>query len=392
VLQQTIEELDLYAGIREDDGIEAAVAAMRRDLTVRVEGEHAFELVYQSRDPAVAARVANRLPEIFVTEAVKVRQEQANRAADLFGTEVDQLKVRLSEWERKIAAFKVQHMGELPEQLEMNMRGLERVAALMQTKSEELRVAEGRRSDLARSRLAADSEAGRLKAAEDALTQELVGARTSWTEDHPEVTRLDQELGAMRTKRERAESLMVAERLERGRAARMVENVQREIEELSVQARAYQERMERTPQWAHALGVLQRDYEIARTKYQSVVSRQVEAQIARELEARGAKDMFRVISPAGVPAYPVRPDRMTGMLVALLVALVLAILVIVVLELRDESIRDQSELRTQLPLPVLAVVPQLQSMKTERRVLVPHRSGSGGGRNEISGTPDDTLH
>ena len=71
----------------------------------------------------------------------------------------------------------------------------------------------------------------------------------------------------------------------------------------------------------------------------------------------------------------------------------LAILVVVVLELRDDSIRDQSELRTQLPLPVLAVVPQLQSTRTERRVLVPHRNGSGGGgRNEISGTPDDTLH
>ena len=281
-----------------------------------MEGEHSFELVYQSPDPALAARVANRLPEIFVTEAVKVRRTRPTAPRISSGPRSKRSRPRSSDWERKIAAFKVQHMGELPEQLEMNMRGLERVAALMQTKSEELRVAEGRRSDLARSRLAADSEAGRLKAAEDSLTQELVGARTSWTEDHPEVTRLDQELGAMRAKRERAESLMVAERLERGRAARMVENIQQEIEELSVQARAYQERMERTPQWAHALGVLQRDYEIARTKYHSVVSRQVEAQIARELEARGAKDMFRVISPAGVPAYPVRPDRMTGMLVA----------------------------------------------------------------------------
>ena len=35
VLQQTIEELELYPGIREDDGIEAAVATMRKDLTVR---------------------------------------------------------------------------------------------------------------------------------------------------------------------------------------------------------------------------------------------------------------------------------------------------------------------------------------------------------------------
>jgi hypothetical protein len=38
--------------------------------------------------------------------------------------------------------------------------------------------------------------------------------------------------------------------------------------------------------------------------------------------------------------------------------------------MRDDSIRDTQELRDRLPLPVLAVVPNMQG-KAEKRVLMP---------------------
>jgi succinoglycan biosynthesis transport protein ExoP len=379
VLQKAIEEMNLYPDIVSEKGIEAAVVQMRKDLTVRVEGENAFELTYANRDPQVAQQVANRLPALFADETLKLRQAQASRATQLFNEEMEALAKSVSAWERRIAQFKVDHMGELPEQLEMNMRGLERVSHLMQTKSEELRVAEARRSDLARARNAADSEAGRLEAAENGLTRALVAARTSWTEDHPEVKRLTNELETMTAKRKDAEGRLVAERQERARAATLIETIQAEMKDLQKQAEGYQKRLDNTPRWAHELAVMNRDYEIARTKYQSVVSRKVEAEIAEELEAKSSKSLFNVISPAGVPATPARPDRFGGMLIALLVALGVGVLTGVVLEMRDDSIRDGHELRERLTLPVLAVVPNMQG-KTEKRVLMP----SSGTRNGIS--------
>jgi uncharacterized protein involved in exopolysaccharide biosynthesis len=254
--------------------------------------------------------------------------------------------------------------------MEMNMRGLERISHELQTKSEELRVAENRRSELARARNAADSEAGRLEAAENGLTRALVGARTQWTEDHPEVKRLQSELDNMASKRKDAEGRMVAERQERARVAELVTAIQGEIDGLHKQAQVYQKRLDNTPRWAHELGVMNRDYEIARTKYQSVVSRKVEAEIAEELEAKSSKSLFNVISPAGVPGVPARPDRFGGLLISLLIALGVGVLTGVIIEMRDDSIRDGHEVRERLTLPVLAVVPNMQG-KTEKRVLMP---------------------
>ena len=383
VLEKAIREMNLYPETVSEDGMEAAVEAMRKDIEVRVEGENAFSLTVSSSDPETAQRVANRLPAVFAEETLKARQAQASRAVKLFDDELKQLSVTVADWEKKIAQFKVDHMGELPEQLEMNMRGLERTSAMMQTKSEELRVAEARRSDLARARNAADSEAGRFEAAENALNRQLVSARQQWTDDHPEIKRLESEAAGMTQKRKEAEGRMWAERAERARVADLISTIQGEIEGLQKQAQTYQQRMDNTPRWTHELSVLNRDYEITRTKYQSVLSRKVEAELAEQMEAASQKSLFNVISPADTPAVPARPDRFSGLIVAALVAIGLGMLVGVVLTLRDDSLSDQSEARERLPLPVLAVVPEM-NLKGERRVLAPALPGA---RNQVSSPP-----
>ncbi len=173
---------------------------------------------------------------------------------------------------------------------------------------------------------------------------------------------------------------MVAERMERSRVAELVASVQKEIDGLHQQAETFQKRLDNTPRWAHELGVLQRDYEIARTKYQSVVSRKVEAEIAQELEDRSAEKAFNVISPAAAPYAPSRPDKASGLLICALLALGLGVLVGLVKDVRDDSLRDPAEVRDRLPLPVLAVVPQLSGKATARRVLAP----AAPGRNAIT--------
>ncbi len=370
VLQKAIEELNLYPEVVSKNGIDAAVERMRADLEVKVEGENAFELTYGYSDPQTAAKVANRLPEIYADQELKVRQMQATRATQLFATELDALKQTVTDWERKIAQFKVDHLGELPEQMEMNMRSLERIASELKSKTDQLSSAEARRSELARSHHSMDTEAGRMLAAENASSRALVEARTSWTEDHPETQRLARQTEVLRRQREDAEGRLVAEKQERARATAAVARIEGEIDRLQKDGSVLQARLERTPRWANDLGVMQRDYEVARTKYQSVMSRKVEAELAQDMEAKHAKSLFNVISPAFVATTAAKPDRPTGLLLAFLIALGLSVLTAIVLELRDDSVRNVHQIKERLPLPLLAVVPQM-SGKTARRMLSP---------------------
>lgn len=371
VLQKTIETLGLYPELMQEKGIDAAVAKMRKDIEVRVEGDDAFELTYSGEDAAVVANVANTLPAIFAEQAANARQAQARRTRELFANEVKALQAAVTEWEKKIAQFKVDHMGELPEQIEVNMRALERISAQIESRYDEMRLAEIRRGDMLRAHYSGDSEPGRLQAQELETQRALLAARSQWTSDHPEVQRLAKELGAVRAQLKGAEGRMVEERNERSRVNRLVAEIQKQIRDLHNQAEAYQKRLDNTPQWAQALSMMTRDYEITRAKYDSVISRKVEADLAYELEAKGAKNLFNVISPATVPVAPASPDRMGGMLIVLLAAMAIGVLAAILMEARDDSIRDVAEVKERLPLPVLAVVPQMDG-KSEKRVLMPN--------------------
>ncbi len=120
----------------------------------------------------------------------------------------------------------------------------------------------------------------------------------------------------------------------------------------------YRQRLDNTPKWGQELSVLNRDYEMMRTKYQSLLSRKVEAEVARDLEARARTGMFTVISSASPPTAPIKPDRVAGMALALIAALGLGALAAVFRELQDDSLRRVEHAR-ELSMPVLAVVPTI---------------------------------
>ena len=160
------------------------------------------------------------------------------------------------------------------------------------------------------------------------------------------------------------------QRDERARAGREVAVIQRDVEGLEKEMQTYQARLDRTPRWAAELAGLEREYDIAKTKYQSVLGRKVEAEIAQEIESRNAPRLFSLVSPAAAPVVPAKPDRFGGLMVVLVAALGAGVLSGVMVELRDESIHDERQLRGELPLPVLAIVPAMNG-RTERRVLLP---------------------
>jgi len=184
------------------------------------------------------------------------------------------------------------------------------------------------------------------------------------------VVRLTRELKAAQGRVNEADARLGLQREERSRAGREVAGMQRDIDGLQKEIQTYQARLDQTPRWAAELAGLEREYDIAKAKYQSVLGRKVEAEIAQDVEARNAPRLFSLVSPAAPPVVPSKPDRFGGLMVVLVAALGAGVLSGVMLELRDESIHDERQLRGELPLPVLAIVPALNG-RTERRVLLP---------------------
>jgi polysaccharide biosynthesis transport protein len=369
VLGRVVDQLKLYPDLVAKRGKEAAVEQLREAIDVKPTW-NAFEVTVSAANPKVAADIANLVPTVFAQLTNETRAAQAADATRVFDAQVKELQDSVNGWQQKIIAFKVAHVGELPEQMEANMRQLDRLSGELRARTEQLRAVDARRSDLALMRNGGDTEVGRGQMLVDQLEQQLAGAKTQYTDDHPEVVRLTRELKAARSRVQEADGRLGAQRDERARASREVGAIQRDVEALQKEAQNYQARLDQTPRWAAELAGLEREYDIAKTKYQSVVGRKVEAEIAQEIEARNAPRLFSLVSPAAPPVVPSKPDRFGGLLVVLVAAIGAGVLSGVMVELRDESIRDERQLKGELPLPVLAIVPAMNG-RTERRVLLP---------------------
>jgi capsular polysaccharide biosynthesis protein len=107
---------------------------------------------------------------------------------------------------------------------------------------------------------------------------------------------------------------------------------------------------------------LTRDYATLQATYASLLTKREDSKLAANLERRQIGEQFKVLDPASLPERPVNAMMRVIVLVGgSLGGLVLGLLGAAVLEYRDSSYRTEADVTTVLSLPVLALIPLMES-------------------------------
>ena len=72
-------------------------------------------------------QVANALATFFINENLKMRETQAVGTSDFLEAELENMRKRLEAKEQDLKEYRQRYMGELPEQLDSNLKILERL-------------------------------------------------------------------------------------------------------------------------------------------------------------------------------------------------------------------------------------------------------------------------
>ena len=150
-------------------------------------------------------RVANGLATFFIDENLKSREGMAVGTSDFLDSELESSRKRLEEQEQLLKKFREKNMGELPEQLDSNLRILDSLKTQLTQKEDSLRSA---RVSLAALESEVSIRQGAIAAmlpppgpaatgrenedqmSLDQLKDKLAGLRASYTDQHPDVVRL----------------------------------------------------------------------------------------------------------------------------------------------------------------------------------------------------------
>jgi polysaccharide chain length determinant protein (PEP-CTERM system associated) len=404
-LERIVGDFGLYAEERARVPMETVIQRMRKDIDVTIVKGDAFRISYLSSDPQTAKKVTERLASLFIEENLRDREVLADITSQFLETQLEEARRRLVEHEKKLAAFRQQFAGELPDQLQANLQVYQNAQMRLQTLADTLNRDRDRRAMLQNELTAvvdAASTPGSPTPAVSALppgpaAQKLQAAMESLrdmearlTAEHPDVVRQKR---VIRDLREEANAEALArppvvasvpeprggkggrpdrasvlrgeiDRLEQQIAANEAQEAQ-----LKEAVAAYQARVEATPRRETEMIELNRDYTTLQNIYRNLLSKREESRIAADLERGQISEQFKVLDPARVPETPFSPNIPLLAGFGVLVGLVLGGGLGAFLEYRDTSLRSENDIASVLALPVLASIPTVRGVTAEIRAV-----------------------
>jgi len=123
-------------------------------------------------------------------------------------------------------------------------------------------------------------------------------------------------------------------------------------------------RVTKAPETEREYRGLTRDYEIAQRKYQEVLAKRQEAELANNLESKQRGERFSLIEPPVIPEQPSRPNRLAIAFLGLVLALGGGLGSAALLEALDTRIYGRGGVVRLLGTPPLAVIPVLKNEQT----------------------------
>jgi len=403
-LLQIIEEFGLYTTERKRLSPEGLLELMRHDIGIEpIEGQSAqsaqkdvnsFKISFISNNPQLAQEVTSKLTSLFIEQNLVTREHQATTTTNFLQEQLEATKNKLSEAEEQVRSFKMQNLGELPEQQQGNLAILNGLQSQLQNTTSSLSRAQEQREYLkslsAYRALTIEGDLARLKTERATL----LGRYTS---QYPAVVKVNEKiaqtegllmalrdspspgtskaqsgpLSSMGTDQDPSAALQLKSQLEANRLE--IENLSREEEKLKTGIEQYQKRLNQTPVREQQLAGVLRNYDQLKQDYADLLNKETQSRLSADLEKRQEGQQFRMVDQPSLPTVPSSPKRVMislgGAAAGVLLGLALAFFV----DSKDHSFRSEKDLNQRFPLPLVVGVPFLFT-NTEKRSLTWNRT------------------
>jgi polysaccharide chain length determinant protein (PEP-CTERM system associated) len=399
VLARVAREERLASG-NADDGL---IARLRQSVTITVPAPVAltneprkldtFFVSYSDADPARAQRVTNRLATVFIDETSKSREEQAEHTSSFITQQLQASQQRLNALEAKLRHAKESHIGQLPEQTQANLQTLAGLRSQLDSNATALRGEQDRLSMTERqidslkqglneilllprgNAAPADLTVSAPELRVATLQRDLAAARATYTDKHPEIARLQEELATAKKEATAEKQKPAADReamlqvdpnyrqlvADREMGRLRIRELQRAEGDIRKQIGVYQARVESAPMVEQQLSSLTRDFELEKGAYSELTKKLGDASMAESVERNRRGEQFTVLYPASYPTEPTRPIPLRVMLLSIAGGIIAGAGLTFLREYLDRSVHDVRDLREGLELPVLGEVTRIEA-------------------------------
>ncbi len=278
ILAPMIERHDLYQPYRASEGLSLLVDRMRRDIEVstidaqvsdrasgqRVSTTVAFTIAFRAPEPIQAQAVVEELVAVYLEENERARQRSVAATTMFLSKEAERIAAQIGQIETRLADFKRRNTYNLPDSTQVHLQLAGRTELELLGTQNRINIVRQRIESL-KSQLA--NAAPRRSPQRETLVYQLDSAEAELAE-----------LELLR-------------------------------DELADKQRLYDARLLEAPEIEREYRDLTRDYESAQERYAEIRAKQMQAEIAEELELDQKAERFTVVEPPSLPLEPAGPRR-----------------------------------------------------------------------------------
>jgi polysaccharide chain length determinant protein (PEP-CTERM system associated) len=412
-LLRIIDEFNLYPEEKKGLAPEQVAELMRSHIKIeplRKIGEpqnlNIFTISFAGVNPHEAHEVTTKLTNLFIEESDKSRGEQSKGTTNFLSGELQTAANDLKQQESRVREFKMQYLGELPQQEQGNLAILTGLHSELQNTMANLARARQQQAylesllsqyenmpagQLAASGTGAPSLQDTIRAELTRLRKEKTDLLAQYTEKYPDVVKVDQQISQTEallaastqapkptkegTVPENSKSVrpvesnttiaQVKSQLEANRLE--IQNASEDAKQKEAQIADYQRRLNLTPVREAQMAELLRGYDQAKQYYDDLSSKKTQSELATGLEIRQQAQRFNIIDPPSLPTIPSNSQRVKISLAGLGLGIAVGVALAFLVDATDHSLRDEQELSTTFSFPLLLGVPMLLSKVDERR-------------------------
>ena len=146
-----------------------------------------------------------------------------------------------------------------------------------------------------------------------------------------------------------------------------ISNREHALEELKERIAEYQARLNREPVREQQLADLTRDYDQSRANYDSLLRKRNDSELASSLERRQQGEHFRILDPPSLPVKPYSPNRLKLSAIGLFVGLVLGAAVSIGVEMMDDRLYSEKDIKDLLTADVISEIPVIATNTEQKK-------------------------
>jgi polysaccharide chain length determinant protein (PEP-CTERM system associated) len=344
-----------------------------------------FNVNYTASTAREAQQICTDLTSMLLEEDLKSRQDATQGTTVFLTKQVEDAKQNLDDLDKKLAAFKNQHMGQLPGDEDNNMKILMGLNSQLDANTQTLNRAT---QDKAYTESMLAQQLATWKTSQSAsnpqtlqtqlsqLQAQLIDLQGRYTEDHPDVIKTKGDIAEVKKQLAAindASGKATEQGTEKGSASEppeirqlrlqihqyqdMIAQTTRDQKKLQQEIAVYQGRVSSSPGVEGEYKELARDYENAQKVYLDDLAKQSTSKMATQAQQQQQGEQMALLNPANLPDSPSFPNRLLFAGGGLGAGLILALGLALWLELRDTSIRTEADAEAALGLPLLVSVP-----------------------------------